>query len=224
MSRPRAPDDLPQILWLWLPLDLLAFQLLLELLLPATTLAPLMSENGPHEILQAAVLLCGLGVALDALARPSTRRRPEAFAWIALAALCQVYVAGEELSWGQHLFGWTTPDPWSAMNDQDETNLHNTSDWLDQKPRALLMIGVLVGGSGRPARHGALADPYSSNAANLHAYQAIHATGRDCSRGSPLRRAARRHGLRDIRENQRGQRTCDVRIRLPLYDFAARKT
>ena len=32
------------------------------------------------------------------------------------------------------------------MNDQDETNLHNTSDWLDQKPRALLMIGVLVGG------------------------------------------------------------------------------
>ncbi len=146
MSRTRAPDDLPQILWLWLPLGLLTFQLILELALPAATLVPLMSENGPHEVLQAAVLLCGLGVALDALARPSTRRRPEVFAWITLAALCQVYVAGEELSWGQHLFVWTTPEPWSAINDQDETNLHNTSDWLDQKPRALLMIGVLVGG------------------------------------------------------------------------------
>ncbi len=32
---------------------------------------------------------------------------------------------GEEISWGQRLFGWNTPDAWSHANSQQETNLHN---------------------------------------------------------------------------------------------------
>ena len=32
---------------------------------------------------------------------------------------------GEEISWGQRLFGWETPADWAAMNVQKETNLHN---------------------------------------------------------------------------------------------------
>src|SRR3546814_4167282 len=62
-------------------------------------------------------------------------------------------MAGEEASWGQHYAGWLTPDNWQALNDQGETNLHNTSSWLDQKPRTLLEIGVIVGvrrGEGDP--------------------------------------------------------------------------
>src|SRR3546814_15941194 len=55
-------------------------------------------------------------------------------------------MAGEEASWGQHYAGWLTPENWQALNDQGETNLHNTSSWLDQKPRTLLEIGVIVGG------------------------------------------------------------------------------
>src|SRR3546814_9825984 len=51
-----------------------------------------------------------------------------------------------EASWGQHYAGWLTPENWQALNDQGETNLHNTSSWLDQKPRTLLEIGVIVGG------------------------------------------------------------------------------
>jgi hypothetical protein len=32
---------------------------------------------------------------------------------------------GEEISWGQRMFGWETPAQWAAMNVQGETNLHN---------------------------------------------------------------------------------------------------
>ena len=33
-----------------------------------------------------------------------------------------------------------------AVNDQEETNLHNISSWFDQKPRMLLEFWVLIGG------------------------------------------------------------------------------
>ncbi len=45
-----------------------------------------------------------------------------------------------------------------ALNDQGETNLHNMSSWLDQKPRTLLEIWVVIGGIVIPVReklHGA---------------------------------------------------------------------
>ena len=33
--------------------------------------------------------------------------------------------AGEEISWGQRIIGWDTPDGWRDVNLQGETNLHN---------------------------------------------------------------------------------------------------
>lgn len=42
-----------------------------------------------------------------------------------LVALVLFVMAGEELSWGQRIFGWDTPDSISAGNAQNETNLHN---------------------------------------------------------------------------------------------------
>jgi hypothetical protein len=80
------------------------------------------------------------------LARPEVRARGWLLAWVTLAFIGCAYVAGEEASWGQHFFAWTTPEEWRLYNDQGETNLHNISSWLDQKPRLLLEIGVLVGG------------------------------------------------------------------------------
>jgi len=50
------------------------------------------------------------------------------------------------VSWGQHFMGWSTPDEWAQFNDQEETNLHNTSPIFDQLPRALLTLAALVGG------------------------------------------------------------------------------
>ncbi|MCB9982820.1 MAG: hypothetical protein H6861_03965 [Rhodospirillales bacterium] len=37
------------------------------------------------------------------------------------------------------------------MNDQNETNLHNISSRFDQKPRLILLVGVVVGGLIIPA-------------------------------------------------------------------------
>jgi len=46
--------------------------------------------------------------------------------WIfALGAAGCVLIAGEEMSWGQWLFHWSTPAPIAAVNLQDETNVHN---------------------------------------------------------------------------------------------------
>src|SRR5690606_32673538 len=66
--------------------------------------------------------------------------------WFTLAALGCLYTGGEEVSWGQQFFKWATPESWLAINDQQETNFHNTSSWLDQKPRLILELGVIFGG------------------------------------------------------------------------------
>jgi len=66
--------------------------------------------------------------------------------WILWITLACIYFAGEEISWGQQLVGWGTPEWIKEINDQHETNLHNMSSWFDQKPRLLLEIFVLVGG------------------------------------------------------------------------------
>ena len=42
-----------------------------------------------------------------------------------LLALGSFFVAGEEISWGQRVFGWSTPDSLDAINHQGETNVHN---------------------------------------------------------------------------------------------------
>ena len=69
--------------------------------------------------------------------------------WVAAVTLGCVYFAGEEVSWGQHWFGWQTPELIARLNDQGETSLHNISSWLDQKPRTLLLLWV-VGGIAYP--------------------------------------------------------------------------
>lgn len=90
--------------------------------------------------------LVGLYFAIWLLFRPFVRRRPLVFAVAIVGTLSCIYIAGEEMSWGQHFFNWQTPDYWAQINRQQETNLHNTMDLFDKKPRVLLEIGVLVGG------------------------------------------------------------------------------
>ncbi len=47
-----------------------------------------------------------------------------------------IFMIGEEISWGQRLFGWETPESYASINKQEETNLHNihgvgfTFKWL----------------------------------------------------------------------------------------------
>lgn len=129
-----------------LPVAFAAAQIAFEIFVSPQVRAWSVSENGPHETLQAFVLLMALGVSVFTFFRMDRKKDPLMTALVALAGLCCFYVCGEEISWGQHIFDWQTPETWSEINDQNETNLHNTSAWLDQKPRLILEIGIIVGG------------------------------------------------------------------------------
>ncbi len=133
-------------LFLWVPLICLALQFALEFTMPKYHLSKIHSENGPHEILQFFILIIALVVAFLGAQKSYSQQNTPLMLWFLLAAVCCTYVAGEEVSWGQHFMNWSTPEYWDSLNDQGETNFHNTSSWLDQKPRLLLEISVIVGG------------------------------------------------------------------------------
>ena len=54
-------------------------------------------------------------------------RRAHSLAYLVLAAGC-FFVAGEEVSWGQRIFGLETPESLAEVNRQDELTLHNIDD------------------------------------------------------------------------------------------------
>lgn len=139
-------EGLSPLLWLALPLGAAAVLLLFGRPSPGTYVDWTSSERGPVEIAQVLVVLAGLAAAISVLRLPRVRADRWLRAWFGLAALGCFYIAGEEVSWGQQILNWSTPGYWQELNDQNETNLHNTSVWLDQRPRSLLELGVIVGG------------------------------------------------------------------------------
>lgn len=136
-------NSLSPVYWLWLPVIGIGLQILLEIFAAEDILAAAHAENGPHETLQALLMVCGFFFSIYALIRAKDILLK---AWFGLAAICCFYVAGEEVSWGQHIIDWATPEYWGQINDQNETNLHNTSSWFDQKPRLILEVGIIFGG------------------------------------------------------------------------------
>jgi len=125
-------------------------QIGIEIFTPADLLPTLHSEGGPHETLQFIFMAIAFCIAIFTLVKVKSQNLWLSV-WVGIAALSSLYVAGEEVSWGQHIFDWGTPEFWSGVNDQNETNLHNTSSWLDQKPRLILLIGTITGGLIIPA-------------------------------------------------------------------------
>ncbi|GAB4226013.1 MAG: hypothetical protein Tsb0032_32210 [Kiloniellaceae bacterium] len=144
--RLQGAERLPALLYLWMPLVVALVLSLTWHLSPAFYKAYLVGEIGILEATHVIVPLISVVVAARILLLQEAREDRLVFAWILLGLLGSIYMAGEEASWGQHYAGWLTPENWQAINDQGETNLHNTSSWLDQKPRTLLEIGVIVGG------------------------------------------------------------------------------
>jgi len=57
-----------------------------------------------------------------------------------------VFLAGEELSWGQHAIGWSTPDYFIAHNIQDETNLHNLESFNKNLLKWIVVVAIGIGG------------------------------------------------------------------------------
>ena len=104
-------------------------------------------EKGVVENVQVFFLTLALGLNLSMLWLMRGGEYPRRMrAWLIVIAAGLVFVLGEEISWGQHYVGWDAFGWFVHRNDQLETNLHNTSSWLDQKPRMLLVTALLVGG------------------------------------------------------------------------------
>mgnify|MGYP001193349481 CR=1 FL=1 len=149
-NRSDAEMPLSIVWWLYLPITVFV---LLFLLFQFTTVlfgGWFDGERGALEIAQFLILVTATVTGVRLLIHPVIRRTPGLLLWSSLATFGVAYTAGEEISWAQHLVGWGTPDWWGGLNDQGETNFHNVSSWLDQKPRALLELGIVIGGIALP--------------------------------------------------------------------------
>ena len=85
------------------------------------------TEDGPIETLGALWLLVAAPVLVYQFVRGVDRRGYRALRrnlWVLALALLFVFIAGEEISWGQRILGFGTPDALSG-NMQGEANIHN---------------------------------------------------------------------------------------------------
>lgn len=129
---------------LWLPLILAIGVAIADNTLPHLWVNFVYSENGFLETLQPIAAFAAVYVGISTLRTPGLSKWIKA--WLILGVLGCLYIGLEEISYGQQLLQWETGEFWASINDQNETNWHNTSSWLDQKPRNVLMIGIIVGG------------------------------------------------------------------------------
>ncbi len=91
------------------------------------------------------VLLLSLIAGLYILFTRDLKAFPGLRPWLIAWCLGVGYFLGEDMNWGQYLFGWQA-EGFFASNKEAETNLHNMSPWFNQKPRMLVQAWVLVVG------------------------------------------------------------------------------
>ncbi|ANP45046.1 hypothetical protein [Candidatus Viadribacter manganicus] len=103
----------------------------------------LKGELGLLENTQTAILIVALALAVRLAFQNSEKWLRW---WLVLISVGVLYLLTEETSWGQHYFGWEMHGFFEIFNDQGENNIHNSGGgWLDQKPRAILLFGMILG-------------------------------------------------------------------------------
>lgn len=97
------------------------------------------------------LLVAAVVYALNARATLEQKNRVGAIGHLGLASFC-VFVAGEEVSWGQRLMGFRPPDIFLEENVQQEFNLHNFFNHLPLSPdvrfesgHVMLIVALLLG-------------------------------------------------------------------------------
>lgn len=115
-------------------------------------------EDGVAENLQ--VLCNGLAVVLALLVMQRYRQLGDRLIVILYLILCcgLIFLIGEEISWGQRIFGWSTQGVFAEINAQDETNLHNivgvdtVFKWVQLFVGAYGFLALLIGRLQLPVR------------------------------------------------------------------------
>ncbi len=101
-------------------------------------------EDGLVENLTAVwFLLAGLLLFATALVERSFFRR----CIYILGGLAMTFVCGEEISWGQRIFGFATPDFLMGLNVQEEFNVHNIdpAGWTNIRQNGVLLLCMVTG-------------------------------------------------------------------------------
>tara|TARA_Y100001958_G_C21100749_1_gene450808 strand:+ start:55 stop:870 length:816 start_codon:yes stop_codon:yes gene_type:complete len=97
-------------------------------------------ENGIVEFAQVIILLLSI-IILFRYIKVNFKNLSSFFRIITIIYFIGLfYYFFEEISYGQHLFLWITPDFFSKLNSQNETNFHNMSNLLNELPRTLLLL------------------------------------------------------------------------------------
>ncbi|MBW2694646.1 MAG: hypothetical protein JRE57_18810 [Deltaproteobacteria bacterium] len=120
-----------------------------------------------------------------------------------LLAIAFAFAGAEEISWGQRIFGWETPDSLARINSQDETTIHNLEFFQHGKSFSFVFnvfwlgfcVCVPVLDRWRPARAffrriGLPVVPIWTGALLLTNYAVFKLVGSDYQPGSELRHAA----------------------------------
>lgn len=133
---------------LFLVSGMLCVQYLAGCILFKEALAPLCRlyvKEGPYEYLTALLfIVAGLWLATAVKGSLAGEEGSVATAGLlGLLAFGCIVVGMEEISWGQTLFQWSTPDAF-AGNQQDETNFHNYFNHVFRPAYTLLAFAVIL--------------------------------------------------------------------------------
>ncbi len=103
------------------------------------------TEDGPVEWMTVILLFLLLSVSLHhfVISRQYALAKPQAF--YLLTAIFMFFALGEEISWGQRLFQFSTPEFFLEHNAQQEANLHNLKFYGVKLNKALFSKGILLG-------------------------------------------------------------------------------
>ncbi|WP_017932628.1 hypothetical protein [Robiginitomaculum antarcticum] len=82
------------------------------------------SEAIDRGLFEWGTVLCLIGASYFAIIVALKARGLQRYVFLGLA-VASFIVAGEELSWGQWVFRWNTPEVMAEINRQNETNIHN---------------------------------------------------------------------------------------------------
>ena len=142
---PSNKEHITKWLWLWIPALIFVVPSILKAISPSIYILT-QRENGIVENMTVAFLVLAVVYGARSFMARSILPVKWLGIWIALVSLAAFGFLGEEISWGQHYFHWQTPQGWSEINIQHETNLHNLHKYFEKTPRFLFSVMALVGG------------------------------------------------------------------------------
>jgi hypothetical protein len=144
----RDGGELPRWLWLWFPPLLVVMMVVVGATDPTTFASWFKRKEGPIEWATFLVLLPAIAAGIYVWRRRATLPTRWLGRWMALVGIGAFYYAGEEISWGQQIWHWSTPEFLAEINDQQETNFHNLEGFgiFEELPRNALEQWILWGG------------------------------------------------------------------------------